>query len=254
MALTSKNTRSAGGTLTIASWLWVQPEGRTRYTAEHVWIWADMVSRNLAMPHRLICVTTETDLPPNVERIDPPGEFEDVHADDGARVEAELLTVGWSCSSADAAKTFGKRFVSIDLDCIVGGPLDPLFDATRRLRDLQGHGFKSRPYNEASMMLLTAGARTQVYEQIRPGWRGCLAGAEAFSWLRSGMAGSRSGARMKRHGSEADGVWHLNRYMQRVRKAHPTVLFFPGKRKPWELAPIFPFMRDNYRILAREAA
>jgi hypothetical protein len=247
MALTSKNTRSAGGTLTIASWLWVQPEGRTRYTAEHVWIWADMVSRNLAMPHRLICVTTETDLPPNVERIDPPGEFEDVQPTWGPRrpnCYRRLVMF-----KRDAAKTFGKRFVSIDLDCIVGGPLDPLFDRPEDFVIFKGTD-SSRPYN-GSMMLLSAGARPQVYEQFDQAGADA-SGAEFFgsdqAWLAHVLGPGEA------TWSEADGVWHLNRYMQRVRKAHPTVLFFPGKRKPWELAPIFPFMRDNYRILAREAA
>src|SRR5690606_34220265 len=65
--------------LTVLTWLWRQPGGRTGYTASHVNIWAAMVRRHLAMPHRLACVT---DMPEGimteVEIIDPPGDFEAV--------------------------------------------------------------------------------------------------------------------------------------------------------------------------------
>jgi hypothetical protein len=130
--------------LTVVSWLWKQPQGRTSYSVGHVWTWASMVSRNLSMKHRLVCVTTETGLPPNVERIDPPGEFEDVQPKWGPRKPNCFRRL--VMFRRDAAKTFGKRFVSIDLDCVIGGPLDPLFQRKEDLVLLQGT-MPGRPYN-----------------------------------------------------------------------------------------------------------
>lgn len=233
--------------ITVVSWLWSQPQGRIRYKPEHVWLWADMVSRNLRMKHRLVCVTTETDLPPNVERIDPPGEFEDVQPAWGPRKPNCFRRL--VMFRKDAAKTFGRRFVSMDLDCIVGGPLDPLFDRPEDFVIFKGT-HETRPYN-GSLMLLKAGCRPQLYDDFNQS-AADVSGA-AFHGSDQAWIAHKLGPNEATWG-EADGVWHLHRYLQHVRKVKPRILFFPGKRKPWELAPVFPFMRENYRIMAREAA
>lgn len=235
--------------LTIVSWLWTQPGGRVSYKSEHVHIWADMVSRNLSQPHKLLCVTTETDLPPSVERIDPPGEFEDVQPKWGPRKPNCFRRL--VMFRKDAAKTFGRRFVSMDLDCVIGGPLDPLFDRPEDLVLFKGT-HESRPYN-GSMMLIKAGCRPQVYESFDQA--GADASGDAFhgsdqAWLAHCLGWNEA------TWDEADGVWSFDRYLRNVKKARPTVLFFPGKRKPWDYAParIFPFITNNYHVAARESA
>jgi hypothetical protein len=234
--------------ITVLTWLWSQPEGRTKYTAEHVWIWADMVSRNLSMPHRLACVTTETDLPPNVERIDPPGEFEDVQPKWGPRKPNCYRRL--VMFKRDAAKTFAKRFVSMDLDCVVGGPLDPLFDRPEDLVLFKGTN-PARPYN-GSMMLIKAGCRPQVYEEFDQS--GADASGEAFlgsdqAWLAQCLGFGEA------TWDEADGVYWFKPGGW-SNKLKPRLLFFPGKRKPWDYAAykIFPFISNNYCVRAKEAA
>jgi hypothetical protein len=236
--------------ITVVSWLWKQPQGRTTYTAEHVWIWADMVSRNLSMKHRLACVTTETDLPPNVERIDPPGEFEDVQPKWGPRKPNCFRRL--AMFRKDAAKTFGRRFVSMDLDVVIGGQLDPLFGRPEDLVLYRGTD-PSRPYN-GSMMLLAAGCRPQVYDDFDQA--GADVSGEAFhgsdqAWLAHKLGWNEA------TWTEDDGVYWFGRRFFSDKRCQPRVLFFPGKMKPWKLAPIriYPFVSDNYRILeAREAA
>lgn len=233
--------------LTVVSWLWSQAQGRVRYKPEHVHLWADMVSRNLAMKHRLVCVTAETDLPPNVERIEPPGEFEDIQPRWGPRKPNCFRRL--VMFKADAHRTFGRRFVSMDLDCTIGGPLDPLFDRSEDFVIFKGT-HSSRPYN-GSLLLLKAGSRTQVYDRFDQA--GADVSGDAFhgsdqAWLAHCLGPDEA------TWDEADGVWFFDRYRHHCRKAKPTILFFPGRSKPWELAPIFPFIRDNYRIEAREAA
>jgi hypothetical protein len=233
--------------LNVVSWLWSQPDGRVQYRAEHVWLWADMVSRNLAMKHKLLCVTTETDLPPNVERIDPPGEFEDVSPTWGPRKPNCFRRLVMFRS--DAAKTFGKRFVSMDLDCIVGGPLDPLFNRPEDFVIYRGT-HPSRPYN-GSLMLLRACSRPQLYETFNQA--GADASGAAFhgsdqAWIAHCLGPNEA------TWDRSDGVWHLHEYLPQARKANPTILFFPGKRKPWELHRVFPWMREHYRIVKEKEA
>jgi hypothetical protein len=198
------------------------------------------------MPHRLVCVTAETDLPPNVERIDPPGEFEDIQPKWGPRKPNCFRRLVMFRS--DAEKTFGRRFVSMDLDCIVGGPLDPLFDRPEDFVICKGT-HHSRPYN-GSMMLLRAGCRPHVYDSFDQA--GADASGEAFHGSDQAWLAQCLGPQETTWG-EADGVWHLHRYLQ-VKKAVPTVLFFPGKRKPWDLHRVFPWMRANYRIVREKEA
>jgi hypothetical protein len=235
-------------TLTVLTWLWKQPQGRTKYTTEHVRIWADMVSRNLGMKHRLACVTTETDLPPNVDRIDPPGEFEDVQPKWGPTKPNCFRRL--VMFKRDAAKTFGKRFVSMDLDCVIGGPLDPLFDRPEDLVLFKGTA-EGRPYN-GSMMLIEAGCRPQVYESFDQS--GADESGEKFlgsdqAWLAHCLGWGEA------TWDQRDGV-HFFKPSGWSNKLSPRILFFPGKRKPWDYAPfkIFPFITNNYRVSEREAA
>jgi hypothetical protein len=206
-----------------------------------------MVSRNLAMPHRLACVTLETDLPPNVERIDPPGEFEDIQPKWGPKKPNCFRRL--VMFAPDAHKIFGRRFVSMDLDCVVGGQLDPLFDRPEDFVIMKGTSH-DRPYN-GSMMLIRSGCRPQVYESFDQA--GADASGEAFhgsdqAWLAHCLGPDET------KWDESDGVhfWkpNLNHRLK------PRALFFPGRHKPWELArwKIYPFVTNNYRIAEREAA
>lgn len=206
-----------------------------------------MVSRNLSMKHRLACVTTETDLPPNVERIDPPGEFEEVQPVWGPTRPNCFRRL--SMFRRDAAKIFGKRFVCMDLDCVIGGPLDPLFDRPEDLVLFKGTA-PTRPYN-GSMMLIKAGCRPHVYEDFDQ--VGATLSGQRFvgsdqAWLAHSLGWNEA------TWDERDGVyfWRYNW----SNKLKPRVLFFPGKRKPWDFAPykIFPFISNNYCLTQKEAA
>lgn len=234
--------------ITVLSWLWSQPSGRTKFKPEHVWIWADMVSRNLRMKHRLACVTDVTDLPPNVERIDPPGEFEDVIPTWGPTKPNCFRRL--VMFRRDAAKTFGRRFVSMDLDCVIGGPLDPLFDRPDDLVLFKGTA-PDRPYN-GSLMLIRAACRPHVYETFDQA--GADVSGDRFygsdqAWLAHCLG------RGEKTWSERDGVfWYGPLWAQMPGRAR--LLFFPGKVKPWTVAQLrlHSFVTQNYRIEAREAA
>jgi hypothetical protein len=236
--------------ITVLTWLWHQPQGRAKYAAEHVNIWADMVRRNLAMKHRIACVTaTPEGIDSRVEIISPPGEFEDVQPRWGERKPNCFRRL--AMFRRDAAKWFGRRFVCMDLDCVIGGQLDQLFDRPEDLVLFKGTA-PERPYN-GSMMLIRAGCRPQVYEGFDQA--GADASGDAFhgsdqAWLAHCLGWGEA------TWGESDGVYHFDRFKAGGKRLSPRVLFFPGKVKPWVFAPIriYPFISSNYLIAEREAA
>lgn len=203
------------------------------------------------MPHRLACVT-RSQVPAGVERIDPPGEFEDIQPKWGPRKPNCFRRL--SMFRRDAADIFGERFVCMDLDCVIGGPLDPLFDRREDLVLFKGTA-PERPYN-GSMMLLSAGCRPHVYERFDQA--GADASGEKFcgsdqAWLAHCLGWG------EKTWSEKDGVFFYGQgsvYSPKAKNVSPHILFFPGKIKPWTLAPLHidRFVTNNYRIAEKEAA
>lgn len=235
--------------ITVLTWLWSQPKSRTRYTAQHVNIWADMVRRNISIPHRIACVT---DLPEgissDIEIIAPPGDFIGVQTPTWCNGKPNCFR-RLAMFRRDAGKIFGDRFVSMDLDCVIGGSLDPLFDRPEDLVLFNGTR-ETRPYN-GSMMLMTAGARPQVYEDFTP--EGAAEAGIRFIGSDQAWLAYRLGWGEARF-TDADGACFYPKYNFNTKGPEPRVLFFPGKLKPWDVAPIFPFVRKHYRLDMREAA
>lgn len=209
-----------------------------------------MVRRNLSMPHRLACVT---DIPqgidPSIEIIVPPGEFVGLQTPTWCNGKPNCFR-RLSMFRRDAGRLFGDRFVSMDLDCVIAGPLDPLFDRSEDLVLFKGTSPK-RPYN-GSLLLMTAGARPKVYETFTPD--GAAEAGIRFrgsdqAWLAYCLGWGET------TWSETDGVRFFPDYSMKTKGAEPRLLFFPGKMKPWDLAPAFPFVRRHYhQTEEREAA
>lgn len=233
--------------LTVCTWLWRQPGCRTRYTADHVNTWARMVSRHLTLPHRLLCLTDDPD-GIEIDTAPVPTDFTDV------RVERWSSKRGYpqcyrrlALFRRDIDGLLGPRFVSMDLDCVVFGSLDPLFDRDDDLVLFRGTGRK-RPYN-GSMILMDAGARPEVYEDFSQasaekaarhhlgsdqGWLAYKLGPDETIW------------------TDRDGVRHHNPRVRRMMRCRSCierqvrVLFFAGRVKPWDLMHE-PVIREHYR-------
>lgn len=216
--------------LTVLSWLWAQPGGRTTYTAEHVATWAAMVSRNLSMPHRIACVT-DAEIPGWIDRIAPPHEFDEIQTAKWANGRPSCYR-RLSMFRRDAAVLFGERFVCMDLDSVICGSLDPLFDRDEDVVLFKGTA-EGRPYN-GSMMLIRAGSRPLVYDDFSQA--GAELASERFvgsdqAWLAHALGPDEP------VWAGEDGVfWYGGEYRRLYRRgrARPRVIFFPGGQKPWD--------------------
>lgn len=223
--------------ITALTWLWKQPGSRTVYNELHVAIWADMVSRNLTLPHELACVTEHRQgIPPNVRVIDPPHDFDAIRIPTWRDHRPQCLR-RLAMFRKDAAELFGgDRLICFDLDCVIGGSLDSLFAGDEDFRIAKGTA-PSRPYN-GSLISLRAGSRTSVYDQFTPegaaeagrrfvgsdqAWLAHILGPDEPVWTADdGLAF---------HGASA--------------AEEPRIKFYPGSTKPWDAKD--EWTRRHYR-------
>lgn len=237
--------------LTVMTWLWKQPNGRENYTAEMVNVWAAMVRRNLTLDHEIACVTDDaTGIDPSIRIIEPPRDFEGVKIPTWGDALPQCLR-RLSMFRPDAADIFGERFVNMDLDCVIGESLDPLFDIDADFCMYRGTSGK-RPYN-GSMLLMTAGARPQVYEDFSvegAAYAGRMFVGSDQAWISHCLGwGERT------WGDEHGVLWWGNR--KREIRGPKRVMFFPGFPKPWHVPkgdPEFEWINRHRQIELREAA
>lgn len=231
--------------LTVMTWLWAQPNGRTQYTAVHVNIWASMVRRNLTIPHRLACVTRMPEgIDADIEIITPPGDFENVRIGTWGEHLPQCLR-RLSMFRPDAADIFGERFVSMDLDCLPCGNLDDLFEEDVDFRMCRGTS-QSRPYN-GSLLMMRAGSRPQVFTQFTP--EGAAVAGRRFvgsdqAWISHCLGFG------ERVWDKGDGVLFWPR-AQHAPEHERRLIFFAGKTKPWDLVGRDPWIAEHYRFQLR---
>lgn len=103
--------------------------GFREYKAEYVNTLARMVSRNLSLPHRFICITDEKKgFENNVEVIPTPKSAKQIcrlQSPEGSRFPASYRRL-WLFSKG--AEFIADRVLLLDIDCIITGSIDHLFD------------------------------------------------------------------------------------------------------------------------------
>ncbi len=190
-------------------------------------IWRDMVSRHLTIPHTFACVTdTPEGIDPSIEIIPLPHEFDDVVVPGWGPNKPQCLR-RLAMFRPDAAEIFGQRFVSMDLDVVIGANIDSLFDTDADFKIYQSYPHPRRLYGGA-MVLMTAGARPRVYSRFLPK-RMAMASRRYIgsdqAWI-SYVLGPR-----EETWTMADGV----RWWPQKPDADARILFFHGPPKPEEL-------------------
>jgi hypothetical protein len=228
--------------LRVMTWFWQQPEGRATYTADHVNIWAAMVRRHLTIPHRLAVVTDVPGDYGDLEVIEPPRDFEDVRIPTWGPSFPQCLR-RLAMFAPDAGERFGERFVSMDMDCVVSGNLDVLFDTNVDFKIYAGTS-SARPYN-GSMVMMTAGARPQVYTEFSP--EGAVEAGKQFVGSDQAWISYCLGWGEQTWGADDGVLWYGS--SRNANSPEHKLMFFPGSPKPWALAEAGSnkFVFENYR-------
>lgn len=230
----------------FVTWKWRTPGYRTQFTAEHVNTLARMINRHFPGPVPLICVTDDT------AGLDPRTVFAMPPWDDWKALQSPHGPRWPSCYRRlrafhpEAAKWFGQRFVSLDLDMVVTGDLTPLFD---RAEDFVGWQDPNKPAQLCgSMFMLTAGSRPYVWTSFDPGQSPARAASAGFmgsdqAWVSYALPGA---ARWTR----ADGIVSYRKDLCEGALPLPTdtrLVVFHGRHDPWGPQPqTLDWVREHY--------
>lgn len=220
--------------LSVVTFKWKPQQQRYRSTfgPETVNTLRRMVARHYPKPHRFICATDDArGIDKDIEIVPLWNEFAHIPNPNGSHNPScyrRLLAF-----RPEIAKVFGERFVWLDLDTVIVGDLTPIFD---RPEDFVIWGETNpRSFYNGSMVMMTAGARRQVYDDFDPKTSPRLA-------LKAGRFGSDQGWISYRLGpgeatwGQQDGVYSYRVHLEPKGSRLPEnarVVMFHGKTDPW---------------------
>ena len=234
--------------ISFVCWRWRPPAGyRSIFGPETVNTLRRMVARNYSKPHRFICVTDDPrGIDPQVEVIPLWDDFANVPSPHGRGNPSCYRRL--KMFSAEALKLFGPRFCSLDLDCVIVKPIEPVVDRPEDIV-LWGDTNPTTPYN-GSMILLRAGSRTKVWDEFDPATSPRKATSLGYFGSDQAWIGAALGPDEPKW-SKADGVYSY-RCDLRGKPTLPDnarIVMFHGQWDPWhrEIMSRHAWVREHYQ-------
>ena len=235
--------------LTFVCWKWKPPPGyRSVFGPGTVNTLHSMIQRHYRGEFELVCVTDDAaGIRPEVRCIDLWKDFSNVPSPHGRAYPScyrRLRMFG-----PEAAKLFGDRFVSIDLDVVICRDITDLFDTDVDFR-MYGDTAKGTPYN-GSLIQLKAGARPQVWQKFDPRYSPQLGLAKRYIGSDQAWIAVCLGPNEKKF-TAADGVFsYRNEIAPRGGSLPPSakIVIFHGNVDPWTPAmqAKHAWIREHYR-------
>src|ERR1700742_3284952 len=233
----------------IVTWKWKPRTGyRSHFGPETVNILKKMCRRHYKKPFRFICVTDDPKgIDPDVEIIPLWDEWADIpnphgHLNPSCYRRLKIF-------SPEAKNMFGERFVSMDLDTVI---LDDMTPVWGRTEDIVCWGDTSPgTYYNGSMIMMTAGCRTQVWEDFDPVKSPMLAKAAGQFGSDQGIISHKLGPNEAKW-SRFDGVYSFRIHIRNLRNLEPPdgarIVMFHGHLDPWSPATQrLHWVRQNWR-------
>ena len=150
--------------LTIVCFRWFTPGYRSTFGPETVHVLKSMVTRHYPHPHRFVCISDDPTGLDGVETIPLWPDYANVPAPSGPRNPSCYRRLKLFDPAIESL--LGKRFVAMDLDCVVLGDLTPIF---HRSEDFVIWGDTNpKTFYNGSLQLHTAGARAKVWTTFDP--------------------------------------------------------------------------------------
>lgn len=237
--------------LVVCTWKWKPARAyRSTFAAEAVNVLRRAVARHYPHPHEFVCITDDpVGLDPEVRCIPLPDP------DPLAAVPSPWGAHQPSCYrrlrmfGADAAQWLGPRFVSLDLDVVICGDLSPLWNRPEPFV-MWGDTSPGTPYN-GSMVLMTAGARRQVWDDFDPKRSPAMSKAKGYFGSDQAWIATVLGPKEARW-SVLDGVYSFRVHILNRRVGLPAnarAVFFHGNYDPWDPSILsrHQWVRQNWR-------
>lgn len=219
--------------LTVCCFKWRPFEGyRSEYAPETVHVLKSMVSRHYTDPFRFVCITDDPTGLNGIETVPLWNDYADIpHPSSPGKHPSCYRRL--KVFAPEMRAILGKRFVVMDLDCVILGDLRPLWN---RPEDFIGLAGTQPPTTfNGSMFLMNAGARPRVWQDFNP----------TFSPINAQKAGHYGsdqawisyilGPREARW-TTADGVFSYRLHVAPAKGRVPKgakLVFFNGKKDPW---------------------
>ena len=201
-----------------------------------------MVARHYTKPHRFICITDDpAGLDGGIEAVPLWDDHRHVPNPTGGGRPSCYLRL--KLFDPAMREVIGDRFVMLDLDCVILGPLAPLFDRPEQAVFWNAPKVPW-PYNGA-MMMMDTGCRPQVWGDFDPQTSPATTQARGYRGSDQAWISHKLG-----HGEavwkESDGVFYLGAMRNRRQPPpHAKIVFTTGGSAPWTLP--FPWVKRHYR-------
>lgn len=155
--------------ITVVVWKW-----GTKYGIEHLTRMRSMLARHLSLPHKIVCLTDQPNaVPDGIEGHRLPKKF--------PGSDMKCMRRLWIYSPKLAQ--LGERVLQLDLDMVLTRSIDPIVDRPEPFVIWKSdsnvvHGWGYNP----SVLLMTPGARADVWDRYRADPARVMADAEAAGW------------------------------------------------------------------------
>lgn len=234
--------------ITVVTWIW---RGERIYLPAHVNVLRRMLERHLHVPHRLVCITDETEgFDPGITVMPTPAaamRLADVKSPEGARFPSCYRRL-WMFS--DEARVLGERVLLTDVDAVITGDITHLAARTETFVGwLPRMTWGNHERVAGGLYLMTPGAHPGVWNDFGPEG---VAQARAAGYRGSDQAWlSYKLGRGAAVWSINDGVYALSdigRHGGRL-PADARIVQFAGNPKPWEVTQKdgLPWVAEHYR-------
>ncbi len=221
--------------LNVVTFKWKPYPGyRSQFGPEAVNTLAAMVARHYSGEHRVLCITDDpAGIDSSIDTMALWDDLADVPNPSGPNRNPSCYR-RLKLFAPEMRDLIGERIVCLDLDVVITGNLDPLWD---RADDFicWGDTRRDNHYN-GSMFLLRAGTRTAVWKGFDPLTSPATARAAGYFGSDQGWLSYKLGPGEHRW-TKRDGVYSFRNHIDRDGGRLPRdarIVFFHGHVDPWD--------------------
>lgn len=233
----------------VVCWRWKpRPGYRSSYPPETVNVLRAMVARHYGLPHRFICVTDDpAGIDPRVEIVPPWDDFASLPSPHGEKQPSCYRRL--RMFHPEIGKVFGPRFVSLDLDVVITGSLESVWNRPEDFVCWGDTNPQPGSHYNCSMVLMTAGCRPQVWTDFDPTSSPRLAVKAKSFGSDQGWVSYRLGPGEAKW-TRKDGVYSFRNDLKPRGGALPAdakVVIWHGRFDPWmPEAKRYGWVNDHY--------